>query len=405
MTELTIERLGHQGDGIAAGPVYVHGVLPGEVVSGDVIEGRVAAPKIVTPSPDRVRPPCRHAKSCGGCALQHASDGFVARWKQEVVEAALAAHGLEAPVWGVQTSPPKSRRRATLSARRTKKGALVGFHARGSDTIVDITDCQLLHPDLMAALPALHELTLAGASRKGEVSFTVTQSAAGTDVLARNVKPADAQMRMTLAGLAETHRLSRLTWEDELIAQRHPPEQIFGKAHVVPPPGAFLQATAEGEKALLSAVTETISGAKHVVDLFAGCGTFSLLTAKFAEVHAVEGEAAMLAALDKGWRGAQGLKRVTTEVRDLFRRPLMADELRGFDGAVIDPPRAGAEAQVRTLCAAAIPRIAMVSCNPVSFARDARLLVDAGYRLDGLQVVDQFRWSTHVELAAQFTRC
>ncbi|BBU59177.1 hypothetical protein KU6B_54420 [Mameliella alba] len=179
-----------------------------------------------------------------------------------------------------------------------------------------------------------------------------------------------------------------------------PPHQQFGTALVTPPPGAFLQATATGQEALLSAVLEALAGAKHVADLFAGCGTFALPLAELARVHAVEGDRAMTAALDKGWRQGQGLRHVTTEARDLFRNPLLPDELKRFDGAVIDPPRAGAEAQVAELARARVPRIAHVSCNPVTFARDCARLVAAGYRLDWLQVVDQFRWSTHVELVA-----
>ncbi|MGL5009323.1 MAG: class I SAM-dependent RNA methyltransferase, partial [Paracoccaceae bacterium] len=181
--------------------------------------------------------------------------------------------------------------------------------------------------------------------------------------------------------------------------------QRFGRALVAPPPGAFLQATDDGERALLRAVGDALAGPmRKVADLFAGVGTFALPLAERAEVHAVEGDAAMTAALEKGWRGAEGLKRVSVETRDLFRRPLEPDELRGFDGVVIDPPRAGAEAQTVALAASLVPVIAAVSCNPVTFARDARVLVAAGYALDWVQVVDQFRWSSHVELVARFSR-
>ncbi|MFV2051172.1 class I SAM-dependent RNA methyltransferase [Aliiroseovarius sp. YM-037] len=404
MTEVTIERLGHQGDGIAAGPIFVPGTLPGEVVEGDIVEGRIAAPKIVKPSSERVAPPCRHAKSCGGCSLQHASDPFVEAWKRQVVETALAAQGIAAPIRGIHTSPPQSRRRATLSARRTKKGALVGFHARASDTIIEIPGCQLLQPELIAAIPALEALTVAGGSRKGEISFTVTQSSAGLDVVALGGKPTDVALRAELAQIAGKHGLARLTWEDELIAQRAAPVQSFGNAPVTPPPGAFLQATPDGESTLCSAVLEAVSGQKHVVDLFAGCGTFTLPVATKADVHAVEGEGDMLSALDKGWRHAIGLKTVTTETRDLFRRPLMSDEFRAYDAIIIDPPRAGAEAQSRELVASYVPVVAMVSCNPVTFARDAKILIDGGFALDWIDIVDQFRWSPHVELAVRFSR-
>lgn len=405
---LVIERLGHLGDGIGADgagrPVFAALTLPGEVVEGDVVADRMAQPKIVTPVAARVRPVCAHFKACGGCALQHASDAFVAEWKQQVVRVALAAQGLEAPMRPILTSPPGTRRRAALSGRRTKKGVILGFHGRASDTVVEVPGCRLLHPDLMALLPALGEIVQIGASRKGEVTLTVTRAEGGADVAVSGAKPLDAALRLDLAGLVERAGLARLAWEGEVIALRVPPAQRFGAARVVPPPGAFLQATPEGEADLLAAVRDAVGPAHRLADLFAGCGTFALPLAERAEVHAVEGEAAMLTALDSGWRQAAGLKRVTVETRDLFRRPLLADELRGFDAVVIDPPRAGAEAQMAELARSTVPVIAAVSCNPVSFARDARLLVQGGYRLDWVQAVDQFRWSPHVELAARFTK-
>ncbi len=398
-----IDRLGHQGDGIAEGPVFVPRTLPGEVIEGIVVGDRVDAPRILTPSPDRVTPPCRHYKSCGGCALQHASDAFVARWKTGVVKAALTARGLTTEIRGIATSPANSRRRATFTGRRTKKGALVGFHGPRSDVLTEIPGCHLLTPALLAARPALEALVIAGGSRKSELRLTVTEARAGVDVAVSGGKPLNLALETELAGLAGTHGLSRLSWSGEVITMAAPPVQMFGTAPVVPPPGAFLQATREGEAALLAAVREAVGTAKHVIDLFSGSGTFSLPLAARASVHAVESEGAMLAALDAGWRGSQGSHAVSTETRDLFRRPLLPDELKA-DAVVIDPPRAGAEAQVETLAASDVPRIAMVSCNPVTFARDAEILTKAGYRFDWLVVVDQFRWSPHVELAACFTR-
>jgi 23S rRNA (uracil1939-C5)-methyltransferase len=400
---ITVERLNTRAEGVG-GDVTIARALPGEVVEGDAVGGRIAQPKIVTPSPDRVAAPCRHYKACGGCALMHASDDFVAGWKQKVVEVALRAQGVEAPFRTLLTSPPNSRRRATLTGRRLKSGALVGFHARASDTVTAIPGCHLLDPALIAAIPALEEITAAGGSRKGEVRLTVTLCEQGVDVAASGGKPLDTALRIDLPQIAGRHRLARLAWDGETVFQSEPPTLAMGAARVSPPPGAFLQATPQGEAALVAALVEATTGARRVADLFAGCGTFTLPIAAFAEVHAVEGAGDMLAALDHGWRTALGLKRVSTETRDLFRRPLMPDELARFDAVVIDPPRAGAEAQVAQLADAQIPRIAAVSCNPVSFARDARMLVTAGYRLDWVQVVDQFRWSAHVELAACFTR-
>lgn len=402
----TVQRLGHHGDGIVDGPIFVPRSLPGETVSGLRQGQHLTDVRIETPSEGRVQAPCRHYKSCGGCQTQHASDAFVADWKQGIVRSALAAQGLETTFRPIHTSPERSRRRATFSVRRTKKGAMAGFHGRASDVITQIPDCHLLAPELIAAIPMAEDMAMIGASRKTPLAVTVTGSDAGLDVLVAHGKPLDGKLRIDLAQIVDRFKLARLTWDDELIGMEQPPTQMFGAAHVCPPPGAFLQATRDGEAALLAAVEEMLQGAKRIVDLFAGCGTFSLPLAAQAEVHAVEGEADMLAALDQGWRQAKGLKKVTTETRDLFRNPLLPVDLNPFgcefDAAVIDPPRAGAETQTAQLVAAKIPRVAYVSCNPVTFARDAKTLTDGGYRLNWVQVVDQFRWSSHTELAASF---
>ncbi len=404
---LTIERLGHLGDGLASGPdgqVFVTGVLPGEIVEGELAGDRLRGVRILTPSADRVRPPCQHARTCGGCQLQHASDAFVAGWKQAVVQSALIAHGLSADIGEIETSPPQSRRRAVLSARRTKSGVMIGFHARGSDTLVAIPQCRLLHPDLIRSFAGLEELVMIGGSRTTELSLTVVQSTAGPDVAVAGGKPLDSAMKMALARVVEQHGFARLTWNDETVALRDSPAQRFGQAAVTPPPGAFLQATSEGEAALLDAVRTALGAQRRIVDLFAGSGTFTFPLAEMAEVHGVEGDAAMVEALEKAARRTTGLKRVSAEARDLFRRPLEPDEFKGVTGVVIDPPRAGAEAQTRRLAASGVPVIAIVSCNPVTFARDAGILVKAGYSLDWIKIVDQFRWSTHIELVAKFSR-
>ena len=404
MTEYLIRRLGHHGDGIAEGPVFAPLTLPGELVTG-IPDGQTLTDiRIVRPSDDRVKAPCRHFRACGGCALQHASDAFVADWKVEVVRTALQTHGIETDYRPIITSPANSRRRATLAAKRTKKAAMAGFYGRASDVIVEVPDCQLLAPGLMPGLEVAQALAAIGTSRKAALAVTITLSSAGLDVAVQQGKPLDGPLRQALAQACENLGLARLAWEDEVIAMRQPPYQRFGRADVLPPPGAFLQATAEGEAALLAAVEEAVGDAGQIADLFAGCGTFALPLAEKAQVHAVEGEAEMLKALDQGWRRAGGLKPLTTEARDLFRRPLLTDELRRFDAVVIDPPRAGAERQIAEIAAAGVPRIASVSCNPVTFARDAQTLTDAGYQLEWVQVVDQFRWSPHVELAALFTR-
>ncbi|WP_065334759.1 class I SAM-dependent RNA methyltransferase [Tritonibacter mobilis] len=406
-TRATIERLGHQGDGIASGPLFAPRTLPGEIVTGVVQGQSLTDIRIEQPSEHRVQAPCRHYKSCGGCQLQHVSDDFVAQWKTDIVRNALISRGLETEFRPILTSPAHSRRRATIAVKRTKKGAMAGFHGRASDVITEIPDCHLLAPDLMAALPMAEDLAIIGASRKAPLSVTITTSEVGLDVLVRNGKPLDGPLRIQLAQAVERHKLARLTWDDEPLGMEQPPTQRFGVARVCPPPGAFLQATPEGEAALVSAVRDAVGSARRIVDLFAGAGTFSLPLATGAEVHAVEGEREMMQALEQGWRKAQGLKKVTTETRDLFRNPLLVEDLRKFgqvfDAVVIDPPRAGAEAQVQELAKAKLPTISYVSCNPITFARDAEVLVSAGYRLNWVQVVDQFRWSSHTELAASLS--
>jgi 23S rRNA (uracil1939-C5)-methyltransferase len=400
---LVIDRLGHLGDAIAEGPdgpLFIKGFLPTEVIEGDDL----AAMKIVTPSVHRVRAPCAHAKTCGGCMLQHAADDFVADWKQSNVRSALAGQGIETQFMPMHISPPKSRRRASFAARRTKGGVLVGFHARASDVLVDIAQCQLLHPELMEALPKLDPFIRLGATRVGEISVMVTQTMSGLDVVVTGAKDLDAEAQLQLARLTEAAGFARLTWNGETVALRHAPVLRFGRALVTMPPAAFLQATAQGEAALLAAVQRITAPARRIADLFAGLGTFALPLAARAEVVAVEGDSAMTTALSRAARTTEGLRHMDVQTRDLFRRPLEIDEFKGIDAVVIDPPRAGAEAQMATLAASKVPLIAAVSCNPVTFARDAKILIAGGYRLDWVQVVDQFRWSHHVELVAALSK-
>jgi len=403
MPEFRITRLGLKGDGITENDQFIPFALPGESFEGTFEDGVFKGERLAD-SEDRTAPPCPHFGTCGGCTLQHASDDFLAAWKAETITRALHAQGLTAPLRPIATSPAFSRRRATFSARRTKKTTQVGFHKRGSAEIFPLEQCHLLKPEILAGLPACHALAGLGASRKGEIKISVTDSAAGLDIDVRDAKPLDGPLRARLATLANELALARLSWNSEQIADRARPVQPMGKAKVLPPSGAFLQATAEGEAALVAAMQEAMTGAKRIADLFAGCGTFSLPLAEQAEVLAVESEADMLQALDTGWRFATGLKAVTTEARDLFRRPLVPLELKRYDAVVIDPPRAGAAAQFAEIAASDIRLVGAVSCNPVSFARDAKTLIDAGFTLDWLLPVDQFRWSGHVELAARFTR-
>lgn len=401
---VVIERLGHLGDGVAEGPVFVPGALPGEVVEGEVTGDRMVSPRIVTPSPERITAPCPHYKACGGCSLMHVRPAFLAGWKVDVVRQSLGDLADGATFRALHTSPERSRRRATLAGRRTKTGAMVGLHGRASGNIVEIPECRLLHPAMVAAVADLRPLVVAGTSRKAALDLVLTLTDAGLDVAVTGGKPLDSTLVSDISKVAISAGMARVTWNGETVVMAHPPVVRLGATDVVLPPGAFLQATVDGAQILTASVLEAVGKAERVADLFAGCGTFTLPLAAQAAVHAVESDAAMIAALDGGWRKGRGLHRVTTEVQDLFRRPLLPDELRKFDAVVIDPPRAGAEAQMHELARSDVSVIAAVSCNPVTFFRDARILAAAGFRVDWVQVVDQFRWSPHIEMVARLVR-
>ena len=355
-------------------------------------------------SPLRSAPPCPHFGDCGGCALQHLTDDAVAAWKRERVVGALGYVGIDASVAATVTVPARNRRRVKLTFQRTKKSALFGFMAAQSHRIVPVTECHVVHPDIIAALPSLAALVGLGAPRKRALGVTVTLSETGLDVSVMDGKEPDLALREALATGAAQADLARLVWNGEIIATIRPPLQRFGKTAVIPPPGAFLQASATGERILCDLVRASVGEAAQVADLFAGCGAFSLPLAERAAVTAIESDAAMVAALDAGWRGGSGLRKIAATARDLFRRPLLPSELAAFDAVVFDPPRAGAKAQAEQLAQSDVPVIVGVSCNPASFARDARLLVEGCYRLAGVTPVDQFRWSPHIELVGVFHR-
>ena len=399
-----IVELAAQGDGVTADGVFVPLTLPGETVEILRTGDRGTLRKVAIPSAERATPQCPHFGTCGGCALQHASDGFTAAWKRDLIVRALAQRGIDGvEIAETVTSPPASRRRATFGVRRTRKGTLAGFHAPGSEDLVEITSCVVIRPAILAALPILGALATIGASRKGTLRATVTETDVGLDIAISGGKPIEGPLYGQLVAASAKADLARLSWDGEAVVTRRPPTVTLG-APVQLPPGAFLQATAEGEAVLTEAVTAILSDARRIVDLFAGAGTFTLPLARLADVTAVESDEEAVDALDRAWRRAEGTRQVAAIARDLFRRPLLSAELDRFDGAVIDPPRQGARAQVEHLANSHIATLAMVSCNPATFARDARTLIDGGYRLGGITPVDQFRWSAHVELVARFER-
>ncbi|ADZ71727.1 class I SAM-dependent RNA methyltransferase [Polymorphum gilvum] len=405
--ELTITGLGHRGDGLADGPdgpLFVAGALPGERVRARVAGQRATMVDLLQPSPERITPVCRHVERCGGCNVQHlAPDPYLA-WKRDLVIEALADRGIAAEVGATVAARPATRRRAALTAVRAGHKILLGYHEKASHRLVDVTECPVLVPAITAALPGLKTLAAALMPRRGEVRIAVLASEAGLDVAVGNAAPGTEKKLVALTALAADLDLARLSVDGETIVERRAPVLTMGRASVVPPPGAFTQATAEAETALAGLVAQALGPAKRAADLFAGIGTFTLRMAETASVHAVEAEAAALAALDRAIRVPRGLKQVTLERRDLFRRPLMAAELAPFDAVVFDPPRAGAQAQAEQLAQSRVARIAAVSCNPATLARDLRILIDGGYRLLSVTPVDQFLFSTHVEAVAALER-
>ena len=353
----------------------------------------------------RQKPPCPAFGRCGGCRLQHIQDDFIASWKRDVVVQTLESAGLDGGVVEpTRTVSAASRRRAKFALQRTKNGHLIGFRGHASHNIVNGEACAILAPALREAMPLLAAIALTGAPRKRALAVTATLSETGLDVAIEDGKEPDLALRAALAAKAEEADLARLIWNGELIAERRPPVQQFGTARVTPPPGAFLQASPEMERIALDIITEALGTARQMADLFCGCGTFTLPLLARAAVTAHDSDPAMIAALDGGWRRGEGLKRLTATPRDLFRRPLLPEELKGFDAVVFDPPRAGADAQARELAASVVPLVIGISCNPASFARDAATLRDGGYTLERVVPIDQFRWSAHTEVVGVFRR-
>jgi 23S rRNA (uracil1939-C5)-methyltransferase len=409
--QLTITRLGNRGDGVAntdEGPVYVPYALPGEVVTVEPVAGHPDRRHLVhveKPSHERSPPICKHFGQCGGCAMQHWSLAEYHLWKRELVVQALSAAGLLAPVDPLINAHGQGRRRAVLHARRGARDLLeVGFTAPRAHHIVAIEACPILAPGLGGAIAAAWMIaeTLKVSSKPLDIQATATDS--GLDVDVRGSGALSADRIAALARVAAEHKLARLTRHGELVAQAAQPTLKIGRAHVPLPPGAFLQATAEGEETLARLVIAHVAKAKTVADLFCGIGPFALRLAESARVTAADGEASAIDALKRAASTIGGLKPVDAQTRDLFRRPLVASELKSYDAVVFDPPRQGADAQARELAKSAVPLVVAVSCDAATFARDARILVDGGYRLASVTPVDQFRYSHHVEIVAKFAR-
>ena len=387
----TIVRIAARGEGVTPSGRHVGFAVPGDVIGDeDAVEW----------GPHHQVPPCRHFPECGGCQLQHADDEAYRGYLVSRIAGALAQHDLASDIREPHLSPPNSRRRASLRALKLGHKAVIGFNAQRSHQIVDMRECHILRPELFALVAPLRGVLggLLRPRRPGEVQLALTDQ--GVDVMLKGAEVEGLAAIEALTAFCIDQRLARLTLDQGLGPEAfYEPEPVTVTLSGVPvalPPGAFLQATEDGEVALVAAVREAVGGAAKVADLFAGLGTFALALA--GQVYAAEAARDAVLALKRAGPG------IAAEHRDLYRRPLDAGELANFAAVVLDPPRAGAAEQVAALAGSAVPRIAYVSCNPATFARDAKALVAGGFALDWVRPVGQFRWSTHVELAAAFSR-
>lgn len=412
-TILTIARVAGQGDGVAetsAGPVFAPLTLPGEVVRGEVRDGRLEGGEIVQASPDRLAPASRHYGDCGGCSLQHWASAPYLAWKREQVVAALARERIETEVTTTVAVSAGTRRRLALHARRLADGRVVlGFKARKSWRLVEVSECPVADPRLVRAFPALAKVAAAFLEHpKSAPTLHVTWTLDGLDVdvtgVERRSGGLSADRRALSVRAAAEADLARLSLAGETLVMARQPRVTFGPATVPLPAGGFLQAVPEAEAAMVSRAVEAVRGAKKVADLFCGAGTFTFPLATVASVVAADASAAGIAALRAGIPTAQGIKPITAEARDLFRRPLTPFDLKGCEAIVFDPPRAGAIEQTAQIAGTKAGVVVGVSCNPVTFARDARVLIEAGFQLERVTPVDQFLWSSHVELVGVFRR-
>ena len=409
---LVIDHVGHLGDGIAFADgqaVYVPYTLGGETVEVAPVPGhhpdRRRLLAVERASPERIAPFCQHFGTCGGCAIQHWQSERYRAWKREAVIATLAQAGIACEVYPLIDAHGLGRRRITLHARMGTHDVLkVGFAAANSHDIIPVDRCPILDPGLGGALDAAWAIAepLISIGKPLDIQITTTDN--GLDVDVRGSGPLPATMIATLSRIAEQRGLARLTRHGELVLMRTPPTIAIGAARLTLPPGSFLQATVAGEEALAALVSEHCRRAKHVADLFCGVGPFALRLAAKARISAFDSDAGAVTALQKAATSTSGLKPIKAEARDLFRRPLMPQELRDYDAVVFDPPRQGAQAQAQQLAASKIPVVVAVSCNVATFARDARILIDGGYEIEGVTPVDQFRHTPHVELVARFKR-
>lgn len=412
MQELTIARVAGQGDGVAetpSGPVFAPLTLPGERIRAEVKDGRAEAVEILTPSADRIAPVSPQYGECGGCSLQHWASGPYLDWKHEQVRLALARERIEAEIAPTIATPPGARRRLALHARKGPNGrAIIGFKARKSWRLVEVRECPVADPRLVAAFPKLAGLAAFLLDHpKSAPTLHVTLSLTGLDIDVTGVEGRSGltgDRRQQLIEAAVAADVARLSVAGDVLMMARQPMVRFGKGVIPLPPGGFLQAVPQAEVAMTGLAIEAVRGAKKIADLFCGAGAFTFPLAEVAPVVAADSSVAGIAALRAGICSAQGLKPITAEARDLFRRPLSPHDLKGCDAIVFDPPRAGAAEQTAQIAGTKAHTVVGVSCNATTFARDARILIEAGFQLERVTPIDQFLWSNHVELVGVFRR-
>lgn len=412
MTErLSIERVGHRGDGVAqaaSGTVFVAYTLPGDIVDVQAVAGhpdRRQLLRIETPSPERIKPFCPHFGICGGCATQHWLEAPYRTWKRNLVVTALQQAGIDATVGDLIDAHGEGRRRAVFHARGSNKDIVeVGFSALRAHTIVPIDRCPVLSPGMDGAIEAAWKISEVLKPQGKPLDIQITATDGGLDIDVRGSGPLDTARTTALVRLAATGRIARITRHGEMVTQIAPPAIAMGRAQVILPPGSFLQATALGEDTLARLVLDHAGKARSVADLFCGVGPFALRLAERARIAACDSDAKAVESLKHAAAATSGLKPVETLPRDLFRRPLMPQEMNKYDAVIFDPPRQGAEAQAREIAKSKVQVAVAVSCNAATFARDAKILIDGGYRLEAVTPVDQFKYTAHVEIVARFRK-
>jgi 23S rRNA (uracil1939-C5)-methyltransferase len=403
--EVEIDELGAQGDGIVNAPskqrLYVPFALPSE--RWRIAEGE--RDTLLCAHPQRAAPVCQHFGSCGGCVAQHMPDDLYTAWKRAIVVHAFMHRGIEAPVGALVRVPLASRRRVTVYARRYRKNFHIGHYRAATHYILDVVECPIAEPAIVAALPVLREMLQPLLSGQGEAGVTILATPAGLDVHVTFIHVGSVRKEYPrMAALAARNGFARLTVEKDALVQSRRPLLMFGEVEVEPPPGAFVQAVANAEAVMVQLVATAAGKAKRVADLFCGIGTFTFPLARHARVLAVDQEEGAIAALRAAARCSRGLKPIEAKVRDLFRVPISAKELDGFDAVVIDPSRSGAENQAYQIAQSSVPVVIYVSCNPGTLARDVRILLDGGYALESVSPIDQFLYAPHVEAIAVLRR-